>query len=206
MANKKCPQCAEAVKSEAKVCRFCGHTFQAPPPPVRRSGKKCLKCGAFSAYSAINCGSCGTVFPPTTRGQKLGGCLIIAFGIPAAISLISVMFHGGSVPKPTPSPTSTEAPVDPNAITPAMVGLSLKSAARDPDSLVIDHANQNAKQTYVCVEYRAKNGFGGMNREHAVFTNKGGDMSARAWNKRCTTSNLTDVTYLVNGGAHMNLP
>jgi hypothetical protein len=27
MRGKKCPQCAEVVKEQAKVCRFCSHEF-----------------------------------------------------------------------------------------------------------------------------------------------------------------------------------
>lgn len=31
---KKCPQCAEKVKKGAKVCRFCGHEFEAPSKSI----------------------------------------------------------------------------------------------------------------------------------------------------------------------------
>jgi hypothetical protein len=29
-ALKKCPDCAEEVKAEARVCRFCGYNFLIP--------------------------------------------------------------------------------------------------------------------------------------------------------------------------------
>ena len=31
-ATKECPQCAESVRVNAKVCRFCGYEFTAPAP------------------------------------------------------------------------------------------------------------------------------------------------------------------------------
>lgn len=30
---RKCPDCAESIKSAAKVCRYCGHRFEPTPRP-----------------------------------------------------------------------------------------------------------------------------------------------------------------------------
>lgn len=33
-AMKACPRCAEPVRAQAKVCRYCGHEFETPDSPV----------------------------------------------------------------------------------------------------------------------------------------------------------------------------
>lgn len=128
----------------------------------------------------------------------------------ATLPFVPAQSHGTG--PQTPEPDNTDVAdgandakkANPDEMSPLVVGMSLKAAARDPDSLVIDEAWANSSKTFVCVEYRARNGFGGMNREHAVFTKLGGDTSARAWNKRCTSDDLKEVTYEVRSGTELN--
>ena len=47
---------------------------------------------------------------------------------------------------------------------------------------------------WACIEYRARNGFGGMNRERVAFSEAGGSQSPRAWNKHCLSNTLLDET------------
>jgi len=52
----------------------------------------------------------------------------------------------------------------------------LRNKVRDPDSFVLERAwiMPNKWGGILCVTYRAKNGFGGYNRELAVYNHKGG--------------------------------
>ena len=45
VATKKCPDCAETVLSDAKVCKYCGHHFapSAPDTPQKRPRGKSTK-------------------------------------------------------------------------------------------------------------------------------------------------------------------
>jgi hypothetical protein len=40
---KKCPKCAEGIKAEAIVCRFCGYEFPQPTPEELISKKEALE-------------------------------------------------------------------------------------------------------------------------------------------------------------------
>lgn len=193
MAGKKCPQCAETVKVEALVCRFCGHRFPEPQPkkPMGLGKKVLIGLGVLVGIGVVR----GTpTAPPATALQEK-----------ADTDLKKAL---GRDPKNDPRAIipSSSATSDLGGLA-ILTGASLKKSARDPDSLVIERAfgrTEESGVSYVCVLYRARNGFGGMNRDHVVFSAAGGDQSSRSWNKYCTKPDGYDnVTSGVEAGASM---
>lgn len=71
-----------------------------------------------------------------------------------------------------------------------MAKTEITQALRNPDSAVFEYVGVNKDATLVCVNYRAQNGFGGMNRESIAIDKNGGHTSAAFWNKHCANVEL----------------
>ena len=69
----------------------------------------------------------------------------------------------------------------------------LQSGLREPDSLQVDSIMVDENAMVACIEYRAKNGFGGVNKDSITIKDGKPFKDAGTWNKNCTKS-LYDVT------------
>lgn len=77
----------------------------------------------------------------------------------------------------------------------ASVARALKASLRDPASLEWETIRASDDAGVVCIEYRARNGFGGMNRGILVYAKNKARTDAAAWNAHCTAP-LKDMKFV----------
>lgn len=82
--EKKCPQCAETIQSEAKICRFCGHSFEN-----------------------IASSEQGDSSLPDKKPGQGKGCLI-ALGTLVALGIFGSLLSSGSDPTPSANMVASE--------------------------------------------------------------------------------------------------
>ena len=118
-------------------------------------------------------------------------------GLVAAAVLVAL----GMTEKPDPTPTAITVDQTTSREATAAVAVRLVRAnLRDPESFVLESAHASHSGNEVCITYRARNGFGGMNREWAVAVNidkPDGFISTEhgEWAKHCSAPmlNVTDA-------------
>jgi len=99
-------------------------------------------------------------------------------------------------PSPSPSPEGRASAASPEAtqcIDAAIAVHVLRAGLRDPDSLVLESVCSHIPAKAVCITYRAKNGFGGVNRERVAFYMLALSKSAKLWNQQCAGDGFHDV-------------
>lgn len=178
----------------------------------------CRECKADVSTEAATCPHCGVPSPAPAKA-KFNGCAIAVVAI-LAIGLVGALFdlmtpkqsavqsntppdtHAGldqqaaADPPPTPEQEERQAIIRMATMAAELVHRNL----RNPDSFKL-HSVLVTEKGAVCYEYRAQNGFGGMNLEHgvvdqkrSVFTIEGQEDFEPAWNRACRNKEGDDIT------------
>ena len=130
MTEKTCPQCAETVKAEAKICRFCNYNFETGTPGDTR---------AVPASPA--------------KKKALGkGCLVV-IGIIVALIVIGAI-AGGDQKTATSNAPSEKAEAAPTAVSSEDQG---QADAEEAPSSSLTGPQQNAART--AQQYISMSGF-----------------------------------------------
>ncbi|OHT19904.1 hypothetical protein BHE75_01897 [Sphingomonas haloaromaticamans] len=143
MAIKKCPDCAEIIQADARICRFCRREF--PPVPAATLSQR----------------------PTSTPTWKV---LLLIFGVLIAYSVIKSRFEQPAAePDVKPKPVASDErdrEVSNEAKVRLLAERQLKASLRDPGSMETRNTRVPPGAAFLCGEVNARNGFGGKTGYH----------------------------------------
>lgn len=137
--------------------------------------------------------------------------LLAVFLVACAAAAFIDHSHNGDQPSvataaPAAAPAKKQKPTNDeiNATSAAQAVLAIRETAREPESFKL--ATVLSMPKGVCMEYRQRNGFGGMNVDRAVAVGKklrmsGSEDFSDMWNQYCTKTG-TDITDQVSNLIH----
>jgi hypothetical protein len=161
---------------------------------------KCKECGTEVSDKATSCTKCGA---PVPSPRKKTGIVtwaivgILGIGFVRAITLGSGPTSTPSAAASPPPPTEAQKLEESDRLNTAALVLTVKKAAKDPDSFKL-HSAMATKEGTSCIEYSATNSFNARLRGIAVVARGKTEISeaAATWNKLCAHKENTDYTDL----------
>lgn len=147
-----CPECSQQISNTAPTCPHCGfnNSHQQKKPKISSTD-------AITGIFVL--GFLGWLFWPSTPN-------INQSSTPPANHVAQAA--AAPAPQPTPEEIAVKAREDIRDERVIKTALYIKKRLRDPDSLVWEVFQSNDTGDLLCISYRARNGFGGMDREQAV--------------------------------------
>ena len=144
---------------------------------------QCHECATEMSTEAKSCPKCGA--KPNKSASIVAVLIVVLLGIAFVGVSTSGRDNSDAAPE-TPEQTALkEADMDRNSAA-TVTSRILRATMRDPDSLKYETLLVSEDASTVCAQYRARNGFGGMNREIFVSSEEGHSQTPEAWNKHCT--------------------
>lgn len=173
---------------------------------------RCPDCGTKVSTSASACIKCGRPLTQQDRESTtnyVSGKMVIATFAGLIAFIVYKANHpsddpvrSGQVTTPSsPAKTPEEKERDERLTRAVMGARSIKAALRDPPSFELTQVLAIDKTGAVCYMYRAKNGFGGYNREMAVLEKGASGLRSTGmkgfestWNRACGSKSGDDLT------------
>lgn len=144
---------------------------------------KCHECGTEVSTEAKTCQKCGA--KPKKPPSLVAALIVILLGIAFVGATLSDKGEGDTAPE-TPEQTAQKGISQERYSAATVTSSILRASMRDPESLKFETLLVSEDAATVCAQYRARNGFGGMNRELFVSSEEGHSQTLDAWNKHCT--------------------
>lgn len=159
---------------------------------------KCKECGNEIAKSAKVCPKCGAKNKQTSVVTKVVMGLFVVGVIGAVAGKKEPQSVASSVPAPVSIDSAAEAKAKKEEAARygvALIGAdAIKKALRNPASVEWVDVLVNDDASVACYEYRAQNGFGGMNVEYASLVKGKLSAASAVWNKYCAGKKLFSLT------------
>lgn len=162
---------------------------------------ECRECGKQVSDEAKNCPHCGVGKPVKSGVGPIKMIAILGIG---ALIFAKMMSSGSNTVSYTASPAPAKQEKTPSQIAleqkkelafqkTVLAAATLKKSLREPESLVWESILANDDASVICLEYRSRNGFGGMGREIVVMANGKATQKVAEWNRHCTGPLMNDM-------------